>query len=170
MLTISRDAYTLVLPARKVAEMPANDNQEARARLGEQLVRRRIELDPRYRNRQLFADERGVSYRIVSDIEAGRRENFEDATLAALEVAYQLAPGAIQAAETRGHLEPLPAPPALQAVPSPDDDADPAESTLDVVLLLADQRGHGKPAATILREIREWLRVTGQTERNGTSA
>lgn len=62
-------------------------------------------------------------------------------------------------------------PPALRAVPSPDDEVDPAESTLDVVLLLADQRGHGKPAATIVREIREWLRVTGQTERsNGTSA
>lgn len=79
-----------------------------------------------------------------------------------------------------------PAPPALRVVPTLDSDTDPAESLLaalvkmygegddqdsNVVRLLANQFGHGKPAATIVREIREWLRVTGQTERsNGTSA
>lgn len=85
--------------------------------LGEMLVRRRIELDPRYSNRQTFADERGVSYRIVSDIERGRRGNYEPATIAALEVAYGLAAGSIGRALAGGGLDTLPQPaPAPRSV------------------------------------------------------
>ena len=43
--------------------------------LGELLVRRRIELDSRYRNRRTFTSERAVEYRIVNDIELGRRDS-----------------------------------------------------------------------------------------------
>ena len=76
------------------------------ARLGELLVRRRIELDSRYRNRRTFTSERAVEYRIVNDIELGRRDNYEPATLAGLEVAYELAPGAISRTLAGDGLEP----------------------------------------------------------------
>jgi hypothetical protein len=80
-------------------------------RLGELLVRQRIELDPRYSNRQLFASERGLNYRTVSDIERGRRDNYEDATITAVEVAYHVAPGSVAAVTGKGgDLDPLPAP------------------------------------------------------------
>ena len=55
----------------------ASHPRAAWVRLGELLVRRRIELDPRYRNRRTFTSERGVEYRIVNDIELGRRDNYE---------------------------------------------------------------------------------------------
>lgn len=75
-------------------------------RLGELLVRRRIELDSRYRNRRTFTSERAVEYRIVNDIELGRRDNYEPATLAGLEVAYELAAGAIERTLAGDGLEP----------------------------------------------------------------
>lgn len=71
-------------------------------------MRRRIELDPRYRNRRLFTAERSVEYRIVNDIEKGRRDNFEPQTIAALEAAYDLAPGSIGRAYQGGELQPAP--------------------------------------------------------------
>jgi hypothetical protein len=80
-------------------------------RLGELLVRRRIELDTRYANRQKFTAERGVNYRTVSDIETGRRDNYEPRTFAELEVAYGLAPGSISRALAGGELD-LPVPPS----------------------------------------------------------
>ena len=73
--------------------MTADGNGE---RLGSLLVRRRIELDRRYRNRQIFAREREIDYRIVSDIERGRRANFETQTIALIERAYDLDAGAIE--------------------------------------------------------------------------
>ena len=79
-------------------------------RLGERLVRRRIELDPRYVNRQLFVDERGLNYRIVSDLERGRRDNYEDATITSAEVAYAIKPGGIRQFVAGGELEPLAGP------------------------------------------------------------
>jgi hypothetical protein len=90
-------------------------------RLGELLVRRRIELDPRYSNRQLFAAERGINYRTVSDVERGRRDNYEGGTVTALEVAYAVAPGSIGRALAGGELEPLPGParPEPGAPPNP---------------------------------------------------
>lgn len=102
-------------------------------RLGEQLVRRRIELDPRYSNRQLFAAERGVNYRVVSDVERGRRDNYEDGTVTALEVAYAVAPGSIGRALAGGGLDPLPAPapPEPGAPRTPFADLAPAEPADD---------------------------------------
>lgn len=77
-------------------------------RLGELLVRRRIELDPRYSNRRLFCKERGVNYRTVTDIEHGLRGNYEPATVTALEVAYAVVPGSFARAATgEDGLEPL---------------------------------------------------------------
>lgn len=63
--------------------------------LGEALIYRRIWLDPRYANRRMFAKERGIDYRLVSDIERVRRTNFGLAATAEIELAYGLAPGSI---------------------------------------------------------------------------
>jgi hypothetical protein len=138
-------------------------------RLGEQLVRRRIEVDPRYSNRQLFADERGVNYRSISDIERGRRDNYEDATIASLEVAYAVRPGSIRRAVDGGDLEPLQAAPArLRAAPPPASSGSPAEEILADLLarypddkiitdVLGGQLQNGKAARVIVNEILEWL-------------
>jgi hypothetical protein len=76
-------------------------------RVGEMLVRRRLELDPRYRNRRTFARERDPRlYRLFSDIELGKRSSYKPATLAAIEAAYQLGPGAIGRFRSEGCLEP----------------------------------------------------------------
>jgi len=85
--------------------MPSHP-RSAWERLGELLVRRRIELDPRYRNRRTFEAERAPDlYRIINSIELGRRDNYEPGTIAALEAAYDIAPGAIGRALDGGELE-----------------------------------------------------------------
>lgn len=78
------------------------------ARLGEMLVQRRVEIDPRYRNRRLFAAERGLNWRLLYDIERAKRTNFESETLAAIEVAYSLVPGSIPRALGGAELEAQP--------------------------------------------------------------
>jgi hypothetical protein len=106
-----------------------SDPSQDRQRLGELLIRRRLDLDGRYRNRQVFADERGVEYRIVSDIERARRANFHAVTIAEIERAYELPPGAIGRFLDGGELEMLPArpmtagqsPPARRRLPVLDD-------------------------------------------------
>jgi hypothetical protein len=106
-----------------------SDPNPRRQRLGQLLIRKRLDLDPRYRNRQVFADERGVEYRIVSDIETARRENFQAVTIAELEHAYALAPGAIgRFIDRGGELEPAPAVADLAAAAASrrrEQDADP---------------------------------------------
>lgn len=78
-------------------------------RLGQLLVRRRLELDPRFRNRRIFTAERAVEYRIINDIELGRRDNYEPATLGVIELAYDLAPGTILHVLNGADLHPGPA-------------------------------------------------------------
>lgn len=80
----------------------SSDDREAWQRLGELLKARRAELDPRYVNKRAFCADRGVNYRVVSDIESARRTNFTPEMLRALEVAYRLAPGAIIEAVEHG--------------------------------------------------------------------
>jgi len=87
-------------------------------RLGALLIQRRTALDPRWHNRREFADATRMSYRLAYDIEEGRRANFGTSTLAAIEVAYGLVPGAIGRFLAGGELEVKDAPP-LRAVPSP---------------------------------------------------
>jgi hypothetical protein len=95
-----------------------SDISHTRKRLGELLIRRRLDIDPRYQNRQVFADERGVEYRIVSAIERGERANFQIVTIAKLEAAYDLAPGSIASFLAGGELE-LREPAAPLAEPAP---------------------------------------------------
>jgi hypothetical protein len=47
-----------------------------------------VELDTRYRNRTLFAQERGIDYRLAYDVEMGARDNYRRPTRRAIEVAY----------------------------------------------------------------------------------
>jgi hypothetical protein len=63
--------------------------------LGVDLESARVELDPRYANLSLFAEERGIDYRLAWDIEHGRRTNYRRPTLRAIEVAYGLETAAI---------------------------------------------------------------------------
>lgn len=65
-------------------------------RAGKYLKQRRVELDPRYRSRALFARERSIDYRLSYDIETAARTNYRDATLTAIDLAYGLEPGFIQ--------------------------------------------------------------------------
>jgi hypothetical protein len=83
-----------VIPQEGLQDVPTTDS-DVWQRLGNLLMRRRIELDPRYKNRTLFTAERGVEYRIVNAIERGERSNYDQITITSLEVAYGLAPGAV---------------------------------------------------------------------------
>jgi hypothetical protein len=78
-------------------------------RLGEMLEGRRVDLDLRYRNLSLFAQERGIDYRLAWDIEHARRTNYRRPTLRAIEAAYALVSGAIDSALDGGTLPVLPA-------------------------------------------------------------
>lgn len=63
-------------------------------RLGQHVVARRTELG--FRNRADFAAAVQVSSRLISDIEKGRRTNFDQVTLSALEAALGWETGSVQ--------------------------------------------------------------------------
>lgn len=64
-------------------------------RLGELLVARRVELG--FHNRTKFAEAKGLKgTRIIAAIENVERQNFERATLAQIELAYEWEPGSIR--------------------------------------------------------------------------
>ena len=85
--------------------MIMNQGNSTWERLGRLLIQRRTALDPRYNNRQAFADATGLKYRLVYDIEEHRRDNFGDTTLTSIEVAYKLDPGAIKRFLDGGELD-----------------------------------------------------------------
>lgn len=129
------------------------DTDTAGQHLGSQLIRRRIELDPAYRNRRVFTDERGLDYRVVSDIETGRRSNFEGGTITALEVAYSIAPGSIRAAMAGSELRPISAPEGASERGNPDSEL---EALVPLLIEVVD-----KPT------LREALRATWALEDDG---
>jgi hypothetical protein len=109
------------------------DSSPAWTRLGDALVRRRIEMNPQYRNRRRFADERGIDIRIAADFEKARRSNFEPATITAIEVAYGLSAGTVgRFLQGAAYLEPQRAEPAPPE-PQPEPEA-PADTTADDML------------------------------------
>ena len=108
-------------------------DQDARAHLGRLLAARRVELDPRYRNRRTFAADTGMGWRTLYDIEMARRDNFTSGTLRAFESAYRLVPGSLDRFD--GELEPLPAgAPRIAAVPDPGIPREPREEDADEVI------------------------------------
>jgi hypothetical protein len=78
-----------------VATSPIDEGWE---RVGGALAARRVQIDPSYDKRSAFARETGVDYRVLYDIEKGRRQNFGPKTIAQIEQAYHLPAGAIEAA------------------------------------------------------------------------
>jgi hypothetical protein len=77
--------------------MPVALDVDRWAALGGLLQQRRVELDRRYRNRKVFAEERKINYRLVQDMETGARKNYELSTLTDADIAYGWAPGSIRA-------------------------------------------------------------------------
>lgn len=73
---------------------------------GNLLRYRRIQLNPAWRDRKVFATEHHLTYRVVNDLENGNRANFEPATIAGAEVAYRLAPGSLRRTLAGAPLEP----------------------------------------------------------------
>lgn len=78
----------------------------ARRRLGDLLLQRRVDIDARYANRRAFCTEAQVDYRVVSDIESARRDNFSQPVIVQLENAYRLKRGNIERILKGGGLEP----------------------------------------------------------------
>lgn len=77
-------------------------------RLGRLLIERRARLNPRYATRKVFAEEASLNLGLIRDIETAQRDTFTPASIASLEHAYQLAPGAIGRALAGGELEESP--------------------------------------------------------------
>ena len=75
--------------------MPASPGKAARKRLGDLLIRRRVELDPRFRNRAEFQRATGIDYRLIQDLETGamNRQKYAPSTIALFEHAYRWEPG-----------------------------------------------------------------------------
>ena len=85
-----------------------SDTGDRWGRLGAYLIQRRTQLSPRFHNRGAFCAATSLKYRLVYDIEEARRTNFGSSTLAAIEAAYRLMPGAIGRFLGGGELETQP--------------------------------------------------------------
>jgi hypothetical protein len=82
-------------------------NESAWERLGSLLADRRIQIGARYRNKTLFAEERGINRRMLWAIESGVRDTYTPDTVRVIEAAYELAPGSLYRTRDGGDLEPL---------------------------------------------------------------
>jgi hypothetical protein len=104
---------------------------DARVRLGKLLIRRRIELSSRYRDRTLFAHERlDDKWRTLHDLELAKRPNFRPETLEAVEAAYEWQPGSIERVLAGGDPLPRRAPEELAQPVGRKPFADPAAEAL----------------------------------------
>lgn len=93
------------------SQRASGDTSGSGTRLGDVLAARRVRIDPRYKNRELFIAERGrgLSRSVFVGLETRGRANFEPATVIALELIYHLPPGWLEAA-LAGDIRPLPPP------------------------------------------------------------
>jgi hypothetical protein len=135
-------------------------------RLGDLLEHRRVQLNPRYANLTLFAEERGIDYRMAWDAEHARRTNYRRPTLTAIEVAYGWKPGSIRSVLDGGDPAPAPGSPG-----SPEIDSRPAmvrdnwdDETVRIIWQLATP-----PEATKLGMIADYLRRQDAGNGNGHS-
>jgi hypothetical protein len=93
---------------------------QAWERLGRLLLERRIQIDRRYRNRRLFVAERGLNYKLISDIERHKRTDFGDDTIIAIEMAYAWETGSIGRVLKGGDPQPVADPGQRAPEPEPD--------------------------------------------------
>lgn len=77
-------------------------------RLSLRLQAQRVMLNSRYRNRALFARERGINYRLAQDVETLYRDNFDYPTKISIDLAYGWEPGSVDRVLAGG--EPVVAP------------------------------------------------------------
>lgn len=75
---------------------PRDCSADRWAALGEHLIRRRVELSPRYHKRTVFAREQRFPYKLICEFEQHTRRNFGPATIIAIEHIYKLRPGFIR--------------------------------------------------------------------------
>jgi hypothetical protein len=73
--------------------MPPSGDKAAQERLGRLLRQARVQQALKYKNRALFAREKGINERLLQDAETAYRGGFSDDTKLALELAYGWEPG-----------------------------------------------------------------------------
>jgi hypothetical protein len=93
--------------------------ESAWKRLGHLLADRRVQLGARYKNKTLFAEERGINRKMLWSIESGARDTYTPDTIRVIEAAYMLAPGSLDRTLAGGDPEPLAPAPRPVLVPSP---------------------------------------------------
>ncbi|MFL1427098.1 MULTISPECIES: hypothetical protein [unclassified Nocardiopsis] len=92
---------------------------QAWQRLARELAKRRAGLRPEWADRTVFARDNGLSYRSLSDLETGRRDNYKLSWLTKVEAAYRWETGSIQLIIDGADPIPLGEPPAATASPEP---------------------------------------------------
>jgi hypothetical protein len=171
-LTLDRTESNREHGHRTESPLIAPETESPWKRLGRLLAERRTELGARYRNKNLFAEERQINRRMLWSVESGDRGNYGKETVRLIESAYVLVPGSIERTVAGGDLEPLTDRRAALAargdVPPPlfsvsDDDAVLEKviaaladyfADVDVIRAIAAQP---KPARARLAEIALWL-------------
>jgi hypothetical protein len=145
-------------------------------RLGRLLADRRIEIAARYKNKNLFAEERQINRRMLWAIEAGVRDTYTPDTLRAIERSYMLAPGSIERTLAGGGLEPVaesraalvPFRPAAPSGPPADEGGQVLADLLarfagDEVIRAISTQSH-KPAYALVGEILRWRERQGDAD------
>lgn len=133
--------------------MTAQNARDAWTRLGEMLENRRVEMDTRYSNRSLFAEERGIDPRLAYDVEKGARANYRRPTRRAIEVAYGWRAGSIERVLAGGEPLLVPQPnssgrpdldgPLRSIAEDPDLDPEVKAAMIEVALRLRERRQPG---------------------------
>ena len=136
-------------------------------RLGALLVQRRIELAPRYRQRTAFAEDVGIKWRLLYDIERAKRDSFTPETLAAIEVAYRWQPGSVARVLAGGDPVPLapPAPPGGARSPDPDGFIRPSYTDPDAETFARSLENSPELAAMLQRDVAQVVAVMQQRKR-----
>ncbi|BCY10897.1 helix-turn-helix transcriptional regulator [Actinoplanes sp. L3-i22] len=121
-------------------------------RLGDTVISRRIEL--KMPNRDDLATASGISYRILGDIETGRRSNFDRTTLAKLEQALHWTAGSARTIAEGGEATVATRPAATEHPDTATPHANDAALSQDEEPSLARVRNSDLPDATKAKIIR----------------
>lgn len=155
--------------------MPPEPRQDWK-RLARLLAERRVEIAPRYQNKHLFCEERGLNRRMLWRIETGDDDNYSHSKIGEIEDAYGLVRGSLLRTVAGGGLEPLPEPGAGAPLPpeasaalassgqNPAEDSD--EQLLAAIIALA--RMTGTPPADRIEMIQGLLKRARPEPGSGT--